>query len=45
MEYGLWQEGIMDDKITAIAVLILVLMEYGLWHKCHSSYGIDTIKS
>ena len=31
MEYGLWQKSQYDNECDAWDVLILVLMEYGLW--------------
>ena len=33
MEYGLWQDYVIDKNYIVLIVLILVLMEYGLWRK------------
>ena len=37
MEYGLWPVEDEFNKIKAIDVLILVLMEYGLWLCCKNT--------
>ena len=33
MEYGLWRKTIIVEKLNTGRVLILVVMEYGLWHR------------